>query len=205
MTEGTDIAATGEAPPQIGAVSPTGRRGAIPGLATPFPLLDTLPAMLQDDGFVQAMMPGFDEVLAPVISVLDCFDSYLDPALAPMDLVRYMGSWVAASFDSSWTDAGIRHAVATVIEDSAWRGTRESIIRTLQGYGATDIEIDEPGSVTVSRTHTDPATWPDTPPPIMTVRYRVPADAADVGAKLHEVVAGITPSNVVVKIETMPA
>lgn len=180
-------------------------RGAVPGLATPFPLIETLPAILQDDPFVEAMMPAFDEVLAPVISVLDCYDAYLDPALAPMDLVRYMGSWVAASFDSTWSDDGIRHAVATVIESSAWRGTRESFVRTLQGYGATDITIEEPGSVTVSPVHTEPATWPDAPPPTITVRYRVPEGATGAAAKLQEIASAITPSNVVLQIEVLPA
>ena len=68
-----------------------------------------------------------------------------------------------------------------------------------------DITIEEPGSVTVSSAHTDPATWPDAPPPTVTVRYRVPATATEVGAKLQEVVANITPSNVVLKIEVLPA
>lgn len=197
---------TAEPPMTVTAVAPvTPGRRSVPGLRSPFPIVETLPAILQEDPFVQAMLPSFDEVLAPIISVLDCYDAYLDPALAPMDLVRYMGSWVAASFDSSWTDMGIRHAVATVIEDSAWRGTKDSIVRTLQGYGATDISIDEPGSVTVSRSHTDPASWPDAPPPVVTVRYRVPEAAAEVGAKLREVVQAVTPSHVVVHIEVLPA
>lgn len=189
----------------IQARVPTPGRGAIPGLPSPFPVIETLPAMLQEDPFLQRMMPAFDSVLAPVINVLDCYDAYLDPALAPMDFVRYMGSWVAANFDTSWSDAGIRHAVATVIEDSAWRGTAQSIIRTLRGYGATDITVDEPGSVTVSPAHTDPASWPDAPPPVITVRYRVPDSATEADAKLREVVADIIPSHVVVNIEVLTA
>ena len=43
-------------------------RGYIPGLETPHPLGPALPALYQDDDFVQRMLDGLDAVVAPVFS-----------------------------------------------------------------------------------------------------------------------------------------
>ena len=67
------------------------RRRAVAGMLSPFPLQHQIPAMLQEDPFVCRFLDGLDEVLAPIVSVLDCFDSYLDADIAPLDMVRYMG------------------------------------------------------------------------------------------------------------------
>ena len=56
-----------------------GRQG-IPGARSPFPLADHVPAMLADDPMVVAFLKALDEVWAPVISSLDCFDAYLESA-----------------------------------------------------------------------------------------------------------------------------
>ena len=53
--------------------------------------------MLAEDPVVQLLLGALDEVLAPIISVLDCFDAYLDPRLAPLDFVDYMSSWLLVS------------------------------------------------------------------------------------------------------------
>ncbi len=54
-------------------------RGLIEGLPSPRPIGALLPAVLQEDEFCQRMMGALDEVLAPLFTTLDCFDSYLDP------------------------------------------------------------------------------------------------------------------------------
>ena len=61
-------------------------RGTVPGLASPHPLGETLPALYADDSFAQRLCQGLDEVLAPLLSTLDCLPAYLDPATAPADL-----------------------------------------------------------------------------------------------------------------------
>ena len=82
--------------PQVADYAMASNRRLIPGLGTPFPLIDQLPAILAEDEFLQRMLPALDEVLAPIVNVLDSFDSYLDPWIAPTDMVRYLGSWVLA-------------------------------------------------------------------------------------------------------------
>ena len=51
------------------------------------PIGDRLPAIYLDDGFTLRFTSALDEVLAPVIAVLDGFADYLDPSLAPADFL----------------------------------------------------------------------------------------------------------------------
>ena len=64
-----------------------------PARVSPHPLGATLPALYLDDVFAQNLCASLDEVLAPAISVLDCFPAYLDPRTAPPDMVDWLASW----------------------------------------------------------------------------------------------------------------
>ena len=48
-------------------------RGMVEELASPHPLTDTLPSMLQEDPFAGSLCGSFDELLAPVLLTLDTF------------------------------------------------------------------------------------------------------------------------------------
>ncbi len=79
-TQETDLAAVNAA-----------MRGLIEGLPTPRPIGAELPSVFQEDDFCQRMMSALDEVLAPLFTTLDCFDSYLDPAAGPAGFRRLAG------------------------------------------------------------------------------------------------------------------
>ena len=64
-----------------------------PARTSPHPLGATLPALYLDDVFAQNLCASLDEVLAPVIGVLDCFPAYLDPRTAPPDMVDWLAGW----------------------------------------------------------------------------------------------------------------
>jgi hypothetical protein len=96
-------------------------RAAVPGLASPAPLIDRLPALYAQDEFTRGFVAAFDDVLAPVLSVLDCLDAYWDPGLAPEDFVDWLATWVAAD----GTDAGVS-AAASVWEDAEQGGEEEA-------------------------------------------------------------------------------
>jgi phage tail-like protein len=67
---------------------------AIDGLASPYRFGELLPSIYQQDDFAQRWMAGFDEVLAPLVAVIDNIEAYFDPALAPLDFVAFVASWV---------------------------------------------------------------------------------------------------------------
>jgi phage tail-like protein len=150
-------------------IVPTGHRGHVDNLETPFPLIQSVPPMLAQDTFVQRMMPAFDEVLAPIISTLDCLDSYFDPEITPDDFLRYLSSWVNSHNENELSVPGLRHSVATAVAMSAWRGTTSSLHTRFFPYDLEDIVLEEGGGVTVNTTATDPETWPDAAPMVATV------------------------------------
>ena len=98
-------------------------RGSIPGLVNPHPLGPALPALYQEDQFAQAFLTGLDEVLAPVISTIDNFDSYLDPGLTPDDFLTWLGTWVGIAIDDAWDMPRRREIVARAVEMYRMRGT----------------------------------------------------------------------------------
>ncbi|NED82085.1 phage tail protein, partial [Streptomyces sp. SID11233] len=70
-----------------------------------------------DDDLAQRFVGGLDEVLAPILNVLDCLPAYFDPALAPVDFTRWLAEWVGAETDGdapedAEAEARLRHAVA---------------------------------------------------------------------------------------------
>ena len=69
------------------------------------------------------MMSAFDEVLAPLFTTLDCFDSYLDPDLAPHDFVDWLASWVGVDIDETWTLERRRRLIQDAVVLYRIRGT----------------------------------------------------------------------------------
>ncbi|MFF8523477.1 phage tail protein [Streptomyces werraensis] len=71
-------------------------RGSLDGLGSSAPIGAMLPAIFADDDLAQRFVAGLDEVLAPLLVVLDNLDAYFDPALAPLDFTRWLADWVGA-------------------------------------------------------------------------------------------------------------
>lgn len=118
-------------------------RGILPELDSPIPLAGLLPGMLADDGFLLRVLAGCDDMLAPVLSVLDNLTAYFDPALAPLDLVDWVGGWVGLPPGSS------RQHVLDALTLHGLRGTAEGLRAELAAYGVT-ARVADPGGVTWS-------------------------------------------------------
>ena len=69
----------------------TSKRGMVPGLETPAPVLQRLPGVLQDDEFLQRFVKAFDDAYAPIFATLDSLTCYFDPRLAPPDFLGLPG------------------------------------------------------------------------------------------------------------------
>ena len=71
-------------------------RGAVDGLATPFPLGEQMPSVYAEDDMAQRFTMALDDLMAPTVSVLDNLPAYFDPAVAPADFVAWLGTWLGA-------------------------------------------------------------------------------------------------------------
>jgi phage tail-like protein len=123
----------------------------MPGVPARHPVGATLPAMLQEDPFLQRFTAGLDDVLAPFFATLDGLDRYVDPALAPEDFLGWLGGWVGIDLDPSWPVA-VRRAVlrsAAAVQES--RGTARGLADEVALLTGCPVEVRDPGGVACSR------------------------------------------------------
>jgi len=178
------------------STTPAGR-GALSGARSPFPLEAQIPAMLAEDPLICAFLRGLDEVVAPVIQVLDCFDAYLDPKLAPPDMLAYIGSWILADIVDVWSEDAIRDDVARAHERATWAGTAQAIRDRLVPREAQAVEIQDSGATLLSMSPTSPADWTGGDSP--SVRVRI--DAPDL-EHLRRIVSRLVPAHIVLEVES---
>jgi phage tail-like protein len=183
------------------SVTSASQRGLIEGLPTPRPIGSELPAAFQEDDFCQRMMSAFDEVLAPLFTTLDCFDSYLDPELAPVDFVDWLASWVGIDIDETWTLERRRRLIQNAAILYRIRGTAAGLAAHVRLYSGFNPQIEESGGCAWSQT-SDTA-LPGSPRPHLTVRLRVD-DPADVKrTTLNRIVAASRPAHVPYELEML--
>ncbi|HEY4189967.1 MAG TPA: phage tail protein [Candidatus Limnocylindrales bacterium] len=174
-------------------------RGLVAGLGNPHPLGPSLPALYQDDDFVQRMLDGFDAVLAPVISTIDNFDSYLDPWLTPDDFLIWLAGWVGISLDEGWEEERRRAIVARAVELYRLRGTAAGLAGQVEIQTGGSVEIVENGATGWS---VDPGgDLPGSPEPLVVVRVTVPDPKAIDTQRLDTMVAAAKPAHVMHRIE----
>ncbi|GAA4922271.1 phage tail P2-like protein [Stackebrandtia albiflava] len=126
-------------------------RGAIPGLPTPHPLSARLPSVYLGDDFTTRFTEAFDEVLAPLFTVLDCLPQYFDPALCPPDFLEWLAGWVAFPLDGAWDDARRREVVGNAVELHRWRGTSRGLAAQVRLMTGGEVEVVDSGGCTWSR------------------------------------------------------
>lgn len=168
-------------------------RGAVPGLASAFPLVASLPALYQEDDLAPRLTAAFDEVLAPAISTIDNLGAYLDPALTPDDFLEWLGSWVAALLDETWPLERRRAFVAQAADLHRRRGTVGGLADHVRVFTDGDVEVREAGGVAWSAT--SGGALPGSASRSLHVRVTV-ADPADVDAtRLDALVAAAKPAH----------
>lgn len=176
-------------------------RLGVGGLGSPHPLGRSLPAVYQDDAFAQSLLDALDEVLAPVISTIDNFDTYLDPRLAPDDFVTWLAGWVGIANDDSWDTDRRREAVASAAELYRLRGTAVGLARQIEIHTGGTVEITENGGTAWS---IDPGgEIPGSARPLVVVRVVVDDPDRVDRARLNALIAAAKPAHVEHRFEVV--
>ncbi|GHJ45273.1 tail protein [Catellatospora sp. TT07R-123] len=156
-------------------------RGTVSGLLSPYPMGERLPSVYLVDEMAQGLTAACDEVLAPVLSVLDNLPAYFDPLLAPPDFLRWLGSWVSthpSTLPSGAVDERWRGAIAAAGGTLRRIGTAAAIaaeVAVAAGVPVEDVDVADSGGVSWS---TDPAApLPGQDVPKLAVRIRAPDPA----------------------------
>ena len=178
-------------------------RTGITNLPTPHPIRERLPGVYLDDDFTVRLTGAFDAVLAPVMAVLDCFASYLDPMLAPADFVGWLAGWVACPADESSTLAQRREMIARAVELHRWRGTARGLAEQLRLLTGGEVEVTDSGRCEWSAQAGGPV--PGSSPAEVTARVRAPDARAVDAQRLRRSAEQVVPAHVPVAIEVVPA
>lgn len=105
--------------------------------------LNYLPAIYSDDEFLGRYLLIFESILDPIIWMIDNFDLYLTPDLAPEEWLRWMASW----FDLLIIPDLPSERQRAIVGQLGWlflrRGTRSGLERLLELYFGVRPEIIE--------------------------------------------------------------
>jgi phage tail-like protein len=174
-------------------------RGLVEGLASPQPLIETLPGLYQEDDLAKELTRAFDDVLAPVMSTIDNIDSYLDPALTPEDFLDWLAGWVGLLPDETWPIERRRALVAVAAHLYRNRGTAAGLAMHLRLLTAGEVEVVDSGGSVWSTTSGTPA--PGDGSYSVTVRMKPPKKGGADRASIDALVAAAKPAHVAHKLE----
>ncbi|GIE81764.1 tail protein [Actinoplanes philippinensis] len=176
-------------------------RAAIDGLRSPYPLGAQLPAVYADDVLMQAFAGGLDDLLAPLLGVLDNLDAYFRPGTAPDDFVDLLGAWTGVE-PALVAAEHLREAVALAADRHRRRGTRAGLAAAVRLAFGVLPEITESGGAVWSARPLGP--FPGDRTPGLTVTLRVPDPSAVDPARLDAVVAAARPAHLPYRVAVLP-
>ncbi|MFD7084601.1 phage tail protein [Streptomyces sp. NPDC059918] len=127
-------------------------RGVVEGLASPYPIGGLLPAVYREDEFAMRFTAGLDDVIAPVVSTLDCLEHYLDPELAPSDFLPWLAGWLGVELGAHLDTEHRRRLLASSGELYRRRGTAGGLRDHLLLVFGGRVEVEDGTGVTVRTT-----------------------------------------------------
>ena len=176
-------------------------RLATEGIPSPYAFAELLPAIFQEDEFARRFVAGFDDVLSPLVAVLDNIAAYFDPRLAPSDFVSMLAGWVGVELDETWNDDARRELVARAVALLKLQGTVEGLRQLVEIYTGVSPEIDEGGACVASEEPT--GAIPGRAGAPLVVRVRV-ADATTIDRiRLDRLVAAAKPAHIRHEVEVV--
>lgn len=176
-------------------------RGTIDGYVSPWPLIENLPGLYQDDDLARELTRAFDEVLAPALGTVDNFSAYLDPALTPEDFLDWLAGWVGLLPDENWPIERRRAIVALAAQLYRNRGTVKGLAMHVKLFAAGEVEIVDNGAAAWSTT--PEAAVPGQAQFSLVVRIKPTKKGAVDKTRLDALVAAAKPAHVPHTIEVV--
>lgn len=107
-----------------------------------------LPAVYQENDFAMRFVAALEEMLDPLVAVLDSLPAHFDPAYAPHDLLELLAAWVGADLDESHGIAQRREVVRRAPELGLLRGTVRGVEMALQlAFPSLPLRVVDSGGV----------------------------------------------------------
>jgi phage tail-like protein len=127
-----------------------------------------LPAIYQDGDFGMRFVGALEEMLDPIVAILDALPAHFDPDLAPRDTLNLMAAWLGIDLDESQELKYQREMLRHCAELGRRRGTVRGLELALElHFPDVPLRVEDQGSVRVSLTADEqPA---EAPPPSFVV------------------------------------
>lgn len=177
----------------------SGMRGAVDGMISPFPIAEQMPSVYAEDEMALRFTAGLDDLLAPLLSVLDCLPAYFSPAIAPADFVAWLGGWVGAEVTGDETPEVLRRIVGGAAAAHRLRGTARGVSEVIRLAFGLEPEVIESGGAAWSPRPRGP--FPGETEPRLLVRLRVPDPAAVDQDRIEQLVAAVRPAHIPCVVE----
>ena len=98
---------------------------------------------ISDVTFMARFLGIFESILLPIEWVIDDFDLFLYPDVAPVNFLPWLSGWFGVRFDSTWSEAQQRTFLREAHRIVARRGTRWALERVLEIYTGAKPTINE--------------------------------------------------------------
>lgn len=177
-------------------------RTGVPGLPTPHPLIEQLPAVYLEQDFLRRFLSALDDVLAPVLLTIDNLPAHLDPRSAPEDFLAWLAQWVAVEPHEDSPVERRRETVRGAVARHARRGTAGGLADAVRLETGTEPEITESGGTAWSTaSHT---VLPGRARPWVTVRVGERPGRTIDRVRLEELIDAEVPAHVGYTLEIVP-
>lgn len=113
-------------------------------------LLDQLPRVMAEDEFLARFLGIFEELSAGTEDRIDHLDCYFGVDTAPIEFIRWIGSWLGMAVDSSLPEDRQRALVRTAGRLLGSRGTSRALADLLAALTSSVVQVHDRGGVFAS-------------------------------------------------------
>ena len=111
-------------------------------------LRNGLPALYQDGDFGMRFVGALEELLDPIVAVLDGLPYHFDPNFAPPDILQLLAAWLGVDLDETQTISQQREMVLRSAELARRRGTVKGMELALKlHFPEAPMRIEDNGGV----------------------------------------------------------
>jgi phage tail-like protein len=111
-------------------------------------LRNGLPALYQDGDFGMRFVGALEELLDPIVAILDGLDHHFDPNLAPPDILSLLAAWLGVDLDETQDIKHQREMVRRSAELGRRRGTVKGMELALKlHFPEVPMRIEDNGGV----------------------------------------------------------
>src|SRR5918992_1861089 len=111
-------------------------------------LRSALPAVYQDGDFGMRFIGALEELLDPIVGILDALPAHFDPDHAPRDVLNLLAAWLGVDLDESQEIKYQREMVRRAADLGRRRGTVSGLELALElSFPGTQLRVEDQGGV----------------------------------------------------------